>query len=209
MPVSRNAFTYVCIAGVLLAFGAACEMIGSAESPDADRPLVGPVWQLVAFEAADGSRTSVDSKYDRPRDDSLLPYYGLRFTETPVPDCGTDKVEETQCMETKARGYPNQGFFSYKMEDDQEMRIYFNGTTLMGTFPDSKEGKFFSALAAVTGYTIDGSRLRLTYGNSKTLLFEARSTGESWGARGELRFFCPPERISIACGPNASRGRGA
>lgn len=178
MSIYRTAFSSLCIAGMLLAVGIGCEMIGGSDSMEPDRPLVGPIWHLVGFEAADGSRTSVDPKYDRPQGDSLLPYYSLRFTETPVPDCGTDHIEETQCVEINARGYPNQGFFSYELKGDQGIEIYFNGTTLIGQLPGSKETKFFKALDAATAYRIDSVRLQLTYGNGKALLFEAQSTEE-------------------------------
>lgn len=178
MSIYRTAFTSLCIAGMLLAVGIGCEMIGGSNSSEPDRPLVGPTWRLVAFEAADGSRTSVDPKYDRPRGDSLLPYYSLRFTEMPVRECrSTHDAKGMYCME--ARAYPNEGFYTYTtIEDDQRLNVYFHGSTELGLLPGSKEPKFFQALDAANRYNIDGTRLRLASDDGKALLLDAQSTEE-------------------------------
>jgi len=158
------------IAGLCLM--AACELVGLGGS--GDDPLVGPTWRLVAFEDASGDRTAVDPEYERPRVDTSLPFYGLAFTETEAEERIGD-AEPRGAHRMEVRGYPNEGLFTYELEDDDRLSIYFHGATKINQLPGSRETEFFTALDAATSYRIDGSRMRLAYGDGNALLFEAKA----------------------------------
>jgi hypothetical protein len=157
------------IAGLCLM--AACELVGLGGADD--DPLVGPTWRLVAFEDASGDRTAVDPEYERPRVDTSLPFYGLAFTETEDEERIGD-AEPRGAHRMEVRGYPNEGLFTYELEDDDRLSIYFHGATKINQLPGSRETEFFTALDAATSYRIKGKRLRITHDDGKALIFEAR-----------------------------------
>ena len=153
-------------------FGVACEQVspfGNSEQFRADTTLIGPTWQLMAFVKADGEHITIDGN----RDNIPQAAYSIVFTKQPR----TCKGSLTRCgqWQMEATGHPNQGGFSYNIHsiDSNSLSIYFHGQTKVGLPEGSKEPEFFDALKATTHYRINGTQLRLFYGdNGKVLLFE-------------------------------------
>lgn len=170
---------YLLFIGILLTFGAACELVGLSTGSDAPvegRSLVGPTWQLVAFEKTDGDRTPIDYGSVRPeyRDTA----YTVVFTKHPSEECIAPEELLYGAWCADLIGYPNESPSTTYDSDSTEysLTIYFRGTTFVGQPSGSKETEFFMALDAATSYRIEGNRLRVAYGDGKSLIFEAEAS---------------------------------
>jgi len=166
------------IAGLCLM--AACELVGLGGADD-EALLVGPTWQLVAFKAQDGTTTNVRASSSQQKN-ALFRFgqapYTISFRDTTLNQCGLDgngQTENTQCALAVAVGLPNEASFSYEFKDGNALSLRGRGTTRIGLPPNSKESQYFAALDAATSYRIDGSRMRLAYGDGNALLFEAKA----------------------------------
>lgn len=147
----------------------ACQNVSTPAAPylaAADTTLVGPTWQLLAFEEADGDSIPVD----------VLPEWGRNYTvefrdQTSEACSITEAPKGDWCM--RALGHPNEGWFTYDLvSEDRSLTIYFHMQTEVLPPPGAKEGEFFDALKAATSYRISGIQLRIFYDEGKALLFE-------------------------------------
>lgn len=167
---SMNRLVALLFTGLLLVSGAACDAVGlSSGSHGEDRPLVGPTWQLFAFEDEDGGRTLLEPTPSAYADVA----YTVVFTERPA-DADTYSVGPVGSHRMEVIGYPNEGVFTYERAADRALSIYFHAATEIAPPPGSREADFFNALAAATRYRIESDRLRLVYDDGKALLFKAR-----------------------------------
>lgn len=163
---------YLPLSMVLLISVAACELVSADDEAQRERELVGPIWQLVAFEETDGTTVTVDADLG---DEGRI-YYTLRFTDSVEDDCGPGPAVDTEytgCL--YVTGHPNEGYSGYSVERDNILTVTFWAVTEISPPPESKEKKFFTALDDAISYEIEGDRLRIAY-DDKALIFEARGS---------------------------------
>lgn len=139
---------------------AACQMVGSSdEIPAEDLPLVGPTWQLISFRDASGYASSVTEELL-----TVIFEKGGKFGAKGLHLGGTSAH--------------NAFGGTYVAGKDSSLSMNAYGGTFAGVPDGSRYLDFLTALEHATSYEIEGDRLRITYGNGKTLVFMTKISNE-------------------------------
>ncbi len=146
----RNLF-YIAIVAAMAVSVAACEMLDFASTTASDDlELVGPTWQLVSFEEADGTTSDVGT----------TPVF-IRFHEG-----GQFGGKVT-----------NRFSGAYRVGPDQLLSVSDSlAITYINPPPGAKEEEFLGALVRARSYEVRDDQLRIFYGDGNALNFKVKET---------------------------------